>query len=74
MKQLTFSGFGALCFLALHFSPAEPGQFQSRGHIVGQPRRLRSPHGLRTAQDIGGGTYTGRFVTYRVLAQQRKFF
>jgi hypothetical protein len=38
MKQLTLSVFAALCFLALHFSPAEPGEFQSSGHIVGQPR------------------------------------
>jgi hypothetical protein len=46
MKHLTFSAFAAPCFLALHFSPAEPGQFQSRGHMVGQPRfgsRFSSP-------------------------------
>jgi hypothetical protein len=38
MKQLTFSVFAALYCLVLYFSPAEPGQFQSRGHIVGQQR------------------------------------
>ena len=46
MKHLTFSAFAAPCFLALHFSPAEPGQFQSRCHMVGQPRfgsRFSSP-------------------------------
>ena len=46
MKHLTFSVFAALCFLALHFSPAEPAQFQSRGRIVVQPRfgsRFNSP-------------------------------
>jgi hypothetical protein len=46
MKQLTFSVFAALCFLALHFSPAEAGQFQTRGGVVSQPRfgsRFNSP-------------------------------
>ena len=28
MKQLTFSVFAALCFLALHFSPAELDSFK----------------------------------------------
>jgi hypothetical protein len=54
MKQLTFSVFAALCFLALHFSPAEPAQFQSRGRIVGQPRfgsRFSSP-AFRSSQVI----------------------
>ena len=42
MKQLTFSGFAALCFLALHFSSAEPGQFQRRVRILGQRVLLHS--------------------------------
>ncbi len=37
MKHFTFSVFAILCFLALLFSSAQPGQFQSRGRIVGQP-------------------------------------
>ena len=46
MKQLTFSVFAALCFLALHFSPAEPGQFRTTGRVVSQPKfgsRFGSP-------------------------------